>query len=240
MKLIFSLLLCSAAALAPPELNIFDKFSPELKSTIKSINTVATSNIFVQFVGGTSSVLESILVTRFTNRAQRLNTMHDLLVANAEISQRNSIAILANTTVFYKSFWITNQLYVRNVDIPTMLEISRLKEVSAIDLEETGFLIEPVEIKNANKSANYEWGIMKIQAPEAWDVIGQKNEVGEGIRIATVDTGVRVTHEALKDNFFGEYGWFDPIHPLLNLFQLIEMVMELTPLELLLEATGLE
>ncbi|ODM87317.1 Bacillopeptidase F [Orchesella cincta] len=31
-----------------------------------------------------------------------------------------------------------------------------------------------------------------------------------GVIIATVDTGVRGTHEALKDNFVGEYGWFDP------------------------------
>ncbi|CAL8128850.1 unnamed protein product [Orchesella dallaii] len=207
MQLIFSLLLCSVAALAAREFNIFDKFSLELKSAIKG-NTFTSLNIIVHFLGGTSAVLESILQTRFTNREQRLNTMHDLLVSNAESSQRNSIGILANTTFFYKSFWITNQHYVRNLDISTILEISRLEEVSAIRPEETAFLMEPVEIKNANKSPNYEWGIMKIQAPEAWDVIGRKT--GEGIRIATVDTGVRVTHEALRHNFFGEYGWFDP------------------------------
>ncbi|ODM86705.1 Bacillopeptidase F [Orchesella cincta] len=51
-------------------------------------------------------------------------------------------------------------------------------------------------------------GSVKIQAPEAWQELGTLS--GEGVIIATVDTGVRGTHEALKDNFVGEYGWFDP------------------------------
>ncbi|ODM93518.1 Bacillopeptidase F [Orchesella cincta] len=54
----------------------------------------------------------------------------------------------------------------------------------------------------------HQWGVVKIQAPEAWQELGTLS--GEGVIIATVDTGVRGTHEALKDNFVGEYGWFDP------------------------------
>jgi len=49
---------------------------------------------------------------------------------------------------------------------------------------------------------------VKIQAPEAWAVLEDRK--GDGVVVATVDTGVRVTHEALKDNFLGDYGWFDP------------------------------
>ncbi|ODM93519.1 Bacillopeptidase F [Orchesella cincta] len=52
----------------------------------------------------------------------------------------------------------------------------------------------------------------------------------EGVIIATVDTGVRGTHEALKDNFVGEYGWFDPAPALLH--PPITMVTEPTLLEL--------
>jgi subtilisin family serine protease len=28
--------------------------------------------------------------------------------------------------------------------------------------------------------------------------------------VGTIDTGVRVTHQDLKDNFLGAKGWFDP------------------------------
>ncbi|CAL8075396.1 unnamed protein product [Orchesella dallaii] len=207
MKLFISLLLCAAGALAAPELKLSDKFAPELKSAFRS-NPASTNNVFVHFEGGTATVLESIISTRFPNREERLNTMHTLLVANAETSQRNALSILSGSELYYHSFWINNQLYIRDVDLATILEISRLEEVSGIYLEEIAHLIEPVENKNATLSADFEWGIVKIQAPEAWEVIGQKN--GEGVRVATVDTGVRVSHEALKDNYLGEYGWFDP------------------------------
>ncbi|ODM87619.1 Bacillopeptidase F [Orchesella cincta] len=70
-------------------------------------------------------------------------------------------------------------------------------------------LIEPVDMKNVEALADeHQWGVVKIQAPEAWQELGTLS--GEGVIIATVDTGVRGTHEALKDNFVGEYGWFDP------------------------------
>ncbi|ODM88160.1 Bacillopeptidase F [Orchesella cincta] len=53
-------------------------------------------------------------------------------------------------------------------------------------------------------------GVAKIEADKAWGVIGGLQKAGQGVIIATVDTGVRGTHEALRDNFVGEYGWFDP------------------------------
>ncbi|CAG7717054.1 unnamed protein product, partial [Allacma fusca] len=34
---------------------------------------------------------------------------------------------------------------------------------------------------------------------------------GEGAVVATIDTGVRGTHEALRDNYRRQNGWFDPI-----------------------------
>ncbi|CAL8075370.1 unnamed protein product [Orchesella dallaii] len=207
MKFFIPLLLCVLGALAAPELKLSDKFTPELKSVFRS-NPASTNNVFVHFEGGTATILESIIATGFPNREERLNTMHTLLVANAETSQRNALSILSDSELYHHSFWINNQLYIRDVDLATILEISRLEEVSGIYLEETAHLIEPVENKNATLSADFEWGIVKIQAPEAWEVIGQKN--GEGVRVATIDTGVRVSHEALRNNFLGEYGWFDP------------------------------
>jgi subtilisin family serine protease len=33
---------------------------------------------------------------------------------------------------------------------------------------------------------------------------------GEGIIVGGIDIGVRYTHEALRSNYIGGYGWFDP------------------------------
>jgi len=52
-----------------------------------------------------------------------------------------------------------------------------------------------------------EWGINNINAPEAWELGFE----GEGAVVATIDTGVRKSHESLDRNYVDNgYGWYDP------------------------------
>ncbi|TMW69618.1 hypothetical protein Poli38472_001774 [Pythium oligandrum] len=48
--------------------------------------------------------------------------------------------------------------------------------------------------------------VKMIKAPAVWEL----GFTGEGVVVGSVDSGVRGTHEALRDNFAGEYGWYDP------------------------------
>jgi len=51
-----------------------------------------------------------------------------------------------------------------------------------------------------------EWGVENIRAHQVWTAPG--GTTGEGVIIATIDTGVRGTHEALRNNYAGH--WSDP------------------------------
>jgi hypothetical protein len=50
------------------------------------------------------------------------------------------------------------------------------------------------------------WGIERIGAPKVW----ADGNTGQGVIVASIDSGVRSTHEALRGNFRGAYGWYDP------------------------------
>lgn len=49
-------------------------------------------------------------------------------------------------------------------------------------------------------------GVWIVKGHELW----AENITGEGIVTSNIDTGVRGTHMILRDNFLGEYGWYDP------------------------------
>src|SRR5206468_8620203 len=63
-----------------------------------------------------------------------------------------------------------------------------------------------------------EWGVDRINAPGVWSTYGTR---GEGITVATIDTGVLYTHPALVGQYRGNtgggtfdhnYSWWDPSH----------------------------
>ncbi|WP_441344703.1 S8 family serine peptidase, partial [Pseudomonas sp. FW305-BF6] len=57
---------------------------------------------------------------------------------------------------------------------------------------------------NAEVNAT-EWGIQKVGAPNAWE----QGIDGGGIVIASLDTGVKWDHPALKEHYLG----YDSAHP---------------------------
>ncbi|KAH9104540.1 hypothetical protein AeMF1_019396 [Aphanomyces euteiches] len=69
---------------------------------------------------------------------------------------------------------------------------------------------KPTVITNGKASAREataknEWGIETIGAPDIW-----KYYNGTGAVVGSIDTGALYTHEAIKDNWRAENGWFDP------------------------------
>ena len=52
------------------------------------------------------------------------------------------------------------------------------------------------------------WGIARVNAPGAWDVT-----MGEGVKVAIIDTGIDCSHPDLKANCAGGYNAIDPKAP---------------------------
>jgi subtilisin family serine protease len=119
----------------------------------------------------------------------------------------------ATTGINFKSFWLSNQVYVPNAPRSLVTLLSLLPGVVGIEEEKIYQLMKPVEVNltdfvSSRQSSGNAWGIDKIQAPTAWTTTGGNN--GVGIVVANIDTGVLGSHEALVGNYRGTYGWFDP------------------------------
>jgi len=57
-----------------------------------------------------------------------------------------------------------------------------------------------------NPAGTPEWNLEEIQVPEAWGL----GYSGQGVVVGNIDTGVLHTHSALRGNYVGEHGWYDP------------------------------
>jgi len=199
LKKAFLLVCCVAVSTA------FSKIDPSLKSVLK---TTGTANIFISFNSGTQNVLDSF-VQHFETRADRLTALSQVLREHAASTQNSVLQFLQNNEQYsVTSFWINNQIYVRNADLSLVEQLATFPEIAEI-VEEEYFEID-VPIASAVDDGvglnAVEWGVQKVDAPGAW----ASGNTGEGIVVATVDTGVLVDHQDLKDNFVGDYGWLDP------------------------------
>lgn len=121
-----------------------------------------------------------------------------------------------------KSYWITNQVVIKDATIDL---VDKLNELSCIYEVREEYVIPLSTVKEevypmrsladeastssyfnlSTATANATWGVKKVNAPSVW----AQGVTGEGIVVANIDSGVLYTHEALKDNFRGDYGWFD-------------------------------
>jgi len=144
----------------------------------------------------------------FANKDEKAIAVVNSLKAFAASSQRDAIAILkANpkTASAFKSFWISNSMILNGADAATIHHLISLPEVVEIREEKIMHINPVVFSKNQPKAG--EWGIEKTEA----DVVQAAGNTGEGIVVSNVDTGVRYTHEALKDNYADNgFSWFDP------------------------------
>ena len=105
----------------------------------------------------------------------------------------------------FQPFWITNAIAVRGIQGP---QIRDVVDQCADDMEEVrpiGFMkrhAQPHNISRAKEestSSGLQWNIQKIGADKAW----ANGHDGTGVVVATLDGGVRYTHDALVQNYRG-------------------------------------
>jgi subtilisin family serine protease len=130
------------------------------------------------------------------------------LQRESQTSQAEVIRFLRGRRMRFESFWISNRILVRGGDKRLMERLRRFRGVVAIEPERRYPLIEPIDPKPASPTPQgVEWGVQQIRAPEVW-ALGFR---GQGIVVATIDTGAFAEHPALKAAFrSGPGGWLDP------------------------------
>jgi len=101
----------------------------------------------------------------------------------------------------FKCFWIGNIIRVDTYQ-SIVDQIAKRDDVLRVYPNYNIELIEPVA-KSSDSGPNYigdvEIGVEAVRAPEVWDM----GITGEGVLVATIDTGVDGNHPALADRWAG-------------------------------------
>ncbi|GLE04348.1 hypothetical protein PINS_up013263 [Pythium insidiosum] len=166
---------------------------------------------------GTDSVINSHheSASDGEDRGKEIAGLVDSLKRHSAESQREITALLSRESAeatppysSYKTFYITNEVVIRDAKIELIEKLVGLPGVKEIREQEVFQVPELLISKDAknNTRPSVAWGVQKIGAPTAW-AFGYR---GQSVVVGVIDTGVRLTHESLKSSFRGEYGWFDP------------------------------
>lgn len=150
------------------------------------------------------------------NRTARGRQVVDALKATAVRSQARVRSLLAEEGLDSESFWATNAIYVEDATPAQAAEIAAIDGVEQVRSPIAYRLAEPVERAAASVlPSGLEWGVANINADDAWLRYGKR---GEGIVVASIDTGVQYDHPALVRSYRGnngdgtfthDYNWFD-------------------------------
>jgi subtilisin family serine protease len=143
------------------------------------------------------------------------------LKATAQATQAPLVAELERLGVRYRVFWIVNAVWARG-DAAAIQAAASRPEVARVYSLRGGGLDRPVASTGAGDSATRptrattaEPGLTKVRAPEVW-ALGYR---GQGVVVASADTGVAWTHPALINKYRGwngssanhDYNWHDAI-----------------------------
>jgi len=144
------------------------------------------------------------------------------LQATAERSQARVRAYLDAQGTDYQAFWIDNVIAVEKSNLKTFNTLTTaFPEVEALRAHRQLQLYEATETASpAMTSSAIEPNILHVLADQVW----AEGYTGQGIVVASVDTGVRYTHDALVNHYRGNlgggtfdhnYNWWDPYgdHP---------------------------
>jgi serine protease AprX len=163
-------------------------------------------------------------------KEQKGRHVYERLTATAQATQPNVKRVLDQFGAQYRAFWVSNTIYAKG-NIAVVQAVASLAEVAAIYPNGKGKLTLPPEAGVASStnstggasSTNLtaadpspEPGLTRVNADDAW-AMGVE---GQGVVVAGADTGVRWTHQALKNRYRGwngttashDYNWKDAIH----------------------------
>jgi len=152
---------------------------------------------------------------RITDWDKRGQAVADALRASATASQADLRQELDAAGVDYRAFWATNSIRVDAADLALVTSMAATDGVEGIYAPMEIELPELKEEEPRMAPAAVEWGVNDVNAPQVWDDLGIR---GEGVVVATIDSGAQYDHPALVTSYRGnngdgtfdhDYNWFD-------------------------------
>lgn len=121
--------------------------------------------------------------------------LRDLLVSHATRAQSRAVQILQSAGTLYRSMWIDNSIAVEDASPELIANLTNLDEVASVTPDARVQLPRVAPESVGTPQGNIE----ALHAGELW----KAGYTGQGIVVATIDSGVRWTHEALRGNYRG-------------------------------------
>jgi subtilisin family serine protease len=154
-------------------------------------------------------------VRQVTGWTARGAAVVEALRETAETSQAAVRATLDGAGQRYRAHFATNAIYVYGGSPALATELAGSPGVQGL-YEPTAYRpVEPAPAEGPEALQTLAWGIENIRANQVWDEFGAR---GEGITVATIDSGVQYDHPALVAQYRGNLGdgrfdhnhnWFD-------------------------------
>jgi subtilisin family serine protease/N-acetylneuraminic acid mutarotase len=186
-----------------------DKIQPKL---VNSFDADPTRDFWIR-------MSESADLSRASDIADwnaRGKYVYKQLTATADKSQASVRRLLDAREVSYETYWISNAILVKGGTMSLALDLAALPAVEAVRAPSKYELIKPVKrVPDKNAPNVVEWGIANVNADDVWAQFGV---TGEGITVASIDTGTQFDHPALVEQYRGnngdgtfthDYNWFD-------------------------------
>ena len=153
-------------------------------------------------------------------KAEKGRFVYQTLLEKAESTQEPILQWLRERNIEHRSFYIVNTILIKG-DRQLAETLAARPDVARVtgnphihnDLPQPG----AIERSPSQPGApTIEQGIQYTHAPDVWNL----GFTGQGIVVASADTGVRWTHNALKPHYRGwdgvnadhDYNWHDSIH----------------------------
>lgn len=191
------------------------RIDPQLAAEIAADPEAQTT--FIVFLAEQADLAAAYSISGWAARGEFVvNTLR----AHAEATQRELLAELAARGLPHTPLWIVNAVAVQGnaadvAAIAARAEVAELRanRVAALEapaesgLQQTGAACAP-------DGSNVCWNIARVGANRVWSDFGVR---GEGITVASIDSGVRFEHPALIGQYRGNrggainhnYNWFD-------------------------------
>uniref|UniRef100_K3WRP0 subtilisin n=1 Tax=Globisporangium ultimum (strain ATCC 200006 / CBS 805.95 / DAOM BR144) TaxID=431595 RepID=K3WRP0_GLOUD len=180
-------------------------------SVHRALRQDGTVDLIVRLAQTTESTLESIQEAAFSSRTAKVEAVKSKLQEQSKVASAEVESLLSKEASGlhggYKNFWISNQVSIKGASFELVTKLAGLASVAEIREEEIIFEAKPIADAKGqtNELVGQEWGIKRIGANKIW----ADGNIGQGVIVGSIDSGVRGTHEALSRNFLGSHGWFD-------------------------------
>lgn len=125
--------------------------------------------------------------------------VHALLLEHASQNQARLIELLNGGQASYQSFWIENAIAVKGASDKLITELNMHDDVLSVDLDEHVFLPRLQRIATEESAGDPQGNVAALNTAAMW----KAGYLGKGVVVASIDSGVRWTHEAVKANYRG-------------------------------------